>query len=63
MQNLPPPPPPPPHSKRSPSSFPSNPSKNEGVVSSTPLFENLVGGSTHPPGRKGGGVLATYKGY
>ena len=50
----------PPHSKRSPSSFPSTLSKNLGVVSSPPLFEKLVGSSTHPPDRKGGGAGAHY---
>ena len=44
--------------------FPSNSSLNDEVLSSPPLFENLVGGSTPPlpapppplPAEKGGGV-------
>ena len=34
--------------------FPSNPPLKTEVLSSPPLFENLVGGSTPPPSKKGG---------
>ena len=43
--------------KKSPSSFPGTPSKSWGPVKPPPsFFENLVGGSTPPSCRKGGGA-------
>ena len=44
----------------SPPLFPSNPSLKVEVLSSAPLFENLVGGSPPPPPLQKGGGGAHY---